>query len=132
MNGAVHYGLTRRWALDEGFTEDEAVVIARADIGVDRAHPGSQLRNWSWHFWAGGASVRASHLARRASRERSLELLGEALHCLQDSIAHGLFGHLWHFDGIDIWERRSERVRRRIESRSRRMLARYRDADLPD
>lgn len=128
MNGAVHYGLTRRWALEEGFTEDEAEVIARANVAVDREHSGNQWRNWGWHFGLAGAWLRARSLKRRAVETGSLELLGAALHCSQDTLAHGLLGHVWHWDGIDVWERRSERVRRRIESDTRAALADYRRA----
>lgn len=128
MNGAVHYGLTRRWALEEGFAADEAEVVARADIGVDRKHPGSEWRNWGWHFGLAGAWVRARRLERESHEASDLTKLGEALHCAQDGISHGLVGHVWHWDGIDIWERRSESVRRRIERRSRAMLAAYRRA----
>lgn len=130
MNGAVHYGLTRRWALEEGFTAEEAEVIARADIGVDRDHPGHEWRNWGWHFMLAGAALRVLRLEREAAENGDLNRLGEALHCAQDSIGHGLLGHLVHWDGIDIWERRSQRVRDRIERRSRLILAEHRSKRL--
>lgn len=122
MNGAVHYGHTRRWALEEGFSDATADGVARADIGVDRKYPGNQLRYWGWHFLLAGASLRAHVLNRRALETGDPLVLGEALHCTQDAIAHGLLGHLKPFAGIDTWEARSARVRRRIEDRSRRML----------
>ncbi len=122
----MHYGHTKRWALETGFTAEDAEVIARADINVDRIHKGSELRNWGWHFMMAGAGIRARFLLRASIREDDLVKLGHALHCAQDSIAHGVFGHLVHWDGIDIWERRTPKTRRRLEERSKKMLLRYR------
>jgi len=51
-----------------------------------------------------------------------LHALGEALHAEQDAISHGHLGHLWHWPGIDLWERRSPRMQLRLENRSRVML----------
>ncbi len=68
-------------------------------------------------------------LARRGVRAAvvtgCLQELGVALHREQDAIAHGWLGLLSHvfFPPVDVWERRSPRVRALIESRSRTMLA---------
>lgn len=128
MNREVHYGLTRRWALEEGFSEAEAEIIAAADWDVDRVHDVFQWRNKGYHFAWLGAHRRARRLLAAAMDEADLVLLGKALHCVQDAVGHGVVGHFWHWDGIDRWERRSDRVRHRIESRSRRLLAAYRRA----
>lgn len=125
MNGAVHYGHTKRWALAEGFSEGAAETVARADIAVDRIHNGGEWRNWGWHFMLAGAALRARRIHARSLETGDLVALGESLHCIQDSIAHGLLGHLSGRAGIDIWEERSERVRARLEGASRAMLAAY-------
>jgi len=126
MDRGVHYELTRIWALEAGFSPDEATAIAAADWDVDRVHNVyASWHNKGYHFAWLGASRRAKSLLERAIAGRDLVLLGEALHCSQDAIGHGQLGHLVHWDGIDRWDERSERVRRRIERRSREMLARY-------
>jgi hypothetical protein len=129
VDRGVHYELTRVWAIEEGFSEKDATAIAAADWDVDRVHNVyASWHNKGYHFAWLGASRRAKSLLARAIAERSLVLLGEALHCSQDAIGHGNLGHVLHWDGIDRWERRSERVRRRIEARSRQLLARYHQA----
>lgn len=126
MNGAVHYGHTRRWALDEGFSAHDAEVIARSDIAVDRLHPvGYWPTNWGWHYAVAGANRKARELLRQAVFSGDLVLLGEALHCRQDAITHGWLGPIGHWPGIDIWERRSQRIRDRIERASRELLSAY-------
>lgn len=125
MNGHVHYGLTRLWALSEGFSEAEAETIANADIMTDRIHNGRPL-DLRFHWGLFGAGVVAARRSREAAQSGDLQLLGEALHAAQDNIAHGFWGHFNHYQGIDIWERRSPEVRQRIEDESRRLLRRYR------
>lgn len=127
MNAHVHLQLTREWALAEGFSAGEAEAIARANLAVDREFPGDRVRNGGWHFAWLGARRRARRLLREATDSRGLVTLGRALHCEQDALAHGCLGQFWHYRGIDLWERRSARVRTRIERASRRMLAAYRD-----
>jgi hypothetical protein len=126
VNREVHYGLTKQWAIEEGFSEEDAEKIAQADWAVDRVHHVREWRNKGYHFAWLGAMRRARRLHARAIAEGDLVSLGEALHCVQDGIGHGAVGHVWHWDGIDRWERRSERVRNRIERRSRLLLAAYR------
>jgi len=128
VNGHVHYGLTKRWAIEEGFGADIADMIARADIGVDREFPGRHWSNKRYHFrWLGARRI-ASAWLREAIETANPVLLGKALHCEQDAISHGHLGHILHWPGIDIWERRGVRAQRRIEVGTRRMLAAYRDA----
>lgn len=123
MDREVHFELTRRWALDEGFSETDAACIARANWACDSEHVG--VRNLRYHWPLAGALVVLWLRWRRARREQDLVALGEALHALQDTIGHGLVGHLWHWPGIDRWDRRSNRVRRRLERWTRRLLAGY-------
>ncbi len=126
MDAAVHYDLTLRWALDEGFSVEEAETIARANLDVDRDLSGPYLRHRGWHYAWLGARRRARRLLAEAIENRDLVLLGRALHCEQDGISHGQIGHVYHYPGIDSWERRSARVRRRIEEASRGILSVYR------
>jgi hypothetical protein len=131
MNGYVHLDLTRTWALDEGFAPEVAEEIARADIGVDRVFPGRHWRYKGYHFRWLGARRHAARFLARAIEIADPTLLGMALHFEQDALSHGHVGHLFHYPGIDIWNRRSPRLRSLIERRSREMLRMYRDA-VPD
>lgn len=126
MNRGVHFDLTQKWALEEGFSAADARAIAVADWDVDRIHSVYVWSNKGYHFAWLGANRRARRLLATAQATRDLVALGEALHCVQDAVGHGIIGHIWHWDGIDRWERRSGWVRRRIERRSRELLARYR------
>jgi hypothetical protein len=128
MNAYVHQELTRVWALDEGFSPDDAESVARANVGVDRAFPGRQLRYKGYHFAWLGARRNAARFLARAIELGDVTLLGMALHCEQDAISHGHLGHVAHYPGIDLWDRRSARVRGRLERRTREMLRAYRDA----
>lgn len=126
MNGHVHYGLTREWALREGFSAEDAEAIARADIAIDRELPGRRWRNKKFHFrWLGARRIAAAWFDR-AVAERDVVLLGRALHLEQDAWSHGHIGHVLHWPGIDIWEKRGPRVRERIEAATRTMLREYR------
>jgi len=119
--------MTRRWALEAGFSDEESEVIASADWNVDAIHDVREWANKGYHFAWLGANRRARRLLFAACEHGDLVALGEALHCAQDSIGHGFWGHIVHWKGIDRWERRGDRVRRRIENRSRQMLAAYRE-----
>lgn len=133
MDGYVHYDLTKQWAIEEGFSAEDAEEIAAADWAVDRVH--NVYASWynkGYHFAWVGAYRRSRRLHAQAMADGDLVALGEALHCIQDAIAHGNLGHVWHWDGIDRWERRSQRVRDRLESSSRDLLARYCAAQLKD
>lgn len=126
MNREVHYGFTKRWALEEGFSEADAETIAAACWNVDTIHNVYEWRNKGYHFALLGANRRARRLAAHARATGDLIALGEALHCVQDAIGHGFWGHIVHWDGIDRWERRGPRVREKIERRSRALLAAHR------
>ena len=125
MNAHVHYRLTKVWALDEGFTAAEAEAIARGDVGVDRTLNGRAWRNKRFHFRWLGARRWARRFLEEAVRDGDLGMLGAALHCEQDAWGHGHPGHLFHWPGIDIWERRGPQVRLRIERATRALLREY-------
>ncbi|MFA5844995.1 MAG: hypothetical protein WC971_09235 [Coriobacteriia bacterium] len=122
MNGYVHYRLTREWAIEEGIPPRLAEEVAYWDVWTDRFFPGSDRHSHGYHFLRLGACDLARSHLRRAVRDASAAHLGIALHCAQDAISHGRRGHYMHLPGTDRWERRSEGVRRRIETTSRRML----------
>jgi hypothetical protein len=132
MGPKVHMTLTRRWAIEEGFSEREAELIARADIGFDRRYPVRvSLVNITRHF-APTAWVWSARYLKRAARWGDLMLLGYALHCAQDGVAHGRFGsrHLsalvFRRTSPDVWETSSVSVKRRTESVTRGRMRRYR------
>lgn len=127
MNREVHYDFTRRWAIEEGFSVADATTVAAACWDVDRVHSVYEWRNKRYHFAWLGANRLARRLLAQATDTGDLVFLGEALHCIQDAVGHGFWGHIVHWDGIDRWERRGPRVRARIENRSREALRRYRD-----
>jgi len=127
----VHLVRTRQWALEEGFSAEEAEAIASADWAVDAVHSVREWRNKGYHFAWLGARRRARRLFTTAAATGDLVALGEALHCVQDAIGHGFWGHIVHWDGIDRWDRRSVRVRLRLERESRGLLARFRAERLP-
>ncbi len=128
MNAYVHETLTRRWATEVGFSSEEADAIARADLDVDRRFDGHRWRNKRYHFAWLGARRWARRWMAAAILHHDLVLLGWALHCEQDAVSHGWVGHLYHYPGIDIWDRRSPKVRERIEHCTKLMLVQYRDS----
>lgn len=125
MNREVHYDLTRRWALEEGFSAEEAQAIAAADWACDERYI-TTFRDKRYHWPIFGSPVVARRRFRTAVATGDLESLGEALHALQDTLGHGVHGHLWHWPGIDRLERRTPVFAARLERRSRAMLAAYR------
>jgi hypothetical protein len=125
VNREVHYELTRRWAIEEGFSTEEAEAIAAADWACD-ANYVTTLSDKRYHWPIFGSPAVALRRSRAAARTGDLSLLGEGLHALQDTIGHGVLGHFWHWPGIDRLEHRSALVARRLERRSRSMLAAYR------
>lgn len=57
----VHYGDTRLWALQAGFSEKQAVSIARADNGVDGGLTGPYMLGFQdYHFNASGPGAQDS------------------------------------------------------------------------
>lgn len=131
MDREVHYEFTKRWAIEEGFSEEDAQTVAAADWAVDSKYlVHANWHNKGYHFAWLGAYRRARRLHAQAVAEGDLVSLGEAIHCTQDAIGHGNLGHLWHWDGIDRWDQRGQRVRDRLERASRDLLSTYRAARL--
>lgn len=117
--------MTRAWAVEEGLSALEAQVVAEACWDVDRIHNVHLWKNKGYHFAALGARRKARRLLAVAVANGDLVALGEALHCTQDAIGHGFWGHVVHWKGIDRWAHRGPRVRARLERESREMIARY-------
>ena len=128
MNREVHHDFTKRWAIDAGFSEEDAQTIATACWNVDTVHNVYEWRNKRYHFAWLGANRLARRLLKQSIDTGDLVSLGEALHCIQDAVGHGFWGHIVHWDGIDRWERRGPRVRERIERRSREALSAFRES----
>lgn len=134
---AVHVRLTTTWALDEGFSRDDAQALASADILVDELWPGRT--HWWRHFNPPASLIFAPLELRRALREQragdhaaALAHLGRSLHSRQDAVGHGRLGlnHLAWDVGLlrrnpDAWELTPPAVQRRIERASRRALRRF-------
>lgn len=131
MGPDVHYRRTYVWAFEEGFSAVDAERVARADGGYDALFPARRpLTNITRHF-APAAWLWSAHYRRRAERHGDLALLGWALHCAQDAVAHGRLGqnHILLEMGLrrdpDVWDSAPEGVRRRVEAVSRAVLRRY-------
>lgn len=131
MGPEVHMRRTYLWAREEGFSHVDAECIARADVDFDHRYPARRsLGNLSRHF-APTAWLWSRRYFRRAVRERDLTMLGYAIHCAQDAVAHGRLGqkHLQQRAGLgrdpDDWELAPAGVRRRIEAITRRLLRRF-------
>lgn len=133
MNGIVHYALTREWALDVGYTHEEAEEVARWNARTDRGFRGrDSWANKRYHLVTFGSRRTAAEYLAHAVSARSLPHLGVGLHALQDSIGHGLLGSVLHVGGVDLWERKSPAVRGRLERETRGWLEAYLDFRLPD
>jgi hypothetical protein len=131
MGPQVHLTLTRAWAIEEGFSGPEADLIARADIGFDTRYPArASLLNITRHFAPTAWLWSARYLAL-AANWGDLMMLGYALHCAQDGVAHGRLGtrHLVQTTGLrpnpDVWETSPAGVRRRTEAVTRDRLRRF-------
>lgn len=134
MGPKVHMTLTRQWAIEEGFSPREAELLGRADLSFDSRFPArASLANITRHF-APSAWVWSACYLRRSVRWGDLMLLGYALHCAQDGVAHGRVGtrHLaavaFKRQNPDMWETSPAGVQRRCEAVTRARLRRYRAA----
>ena len=132
MGPTVHLVLTRTWARECGFSGEDAEIIAQSDLAFDARYPARQsLANITRHF-APWAWVWSGSYFRRAVGTRDLVMLGYALHCAQDAVAHGTLGenHLLANVGLrrepDSWDAAPPGIKSRIERVSRERLVRYR------
>jgi hypothetical protein len=122
---AIHYYDTKRWAIELGFSERDAEIIAMANYGVDSGKTGPMpWQNQSYHFNSNrrgdsrmglatghmtNADIRynvaAIHYVNNRNtraeidRDMALKELGMGLHAIQDIEAHGNIstplGHLF-------------------------------------
>jgi len=104
----VHFDKTYEWALEIGFTEEEAKQIAHANWQIDIIQSDERYErarhlnvNWlGWLFCRGEPSQmrHAEKHLKEAIKKKSLAELGEGLHSVQDLISHGkwpFFGYHW-------------------------------------
>jgi len=134
---AVHVRFTIEWAVEEGFSPEDARLIAAADIKVDELWPGSRI--WWRHFNPPASLLIAPlELSRAARAERegdhglAMTHLGRSLHSVQDAVGHGRLGlnHIaWNLGILrrnpDDWDLMPPSVQRRIERATRRALRRF-------
>jgi hypothetical protein len=133
MNRHVHYTLTRQWAQEEGFSAEDAEVIALNNVMVDQLYRWRGLCNVKWH-----SSLEFAHeLLGSASRDLCLEKLGKSLHVVQDYCAHrhGLgrilgITYLNPKRHFDLWgdPAAPPEIQIDVESETRRFLRMYRAA----
>jgi hypothetical protein len=129
MGPYVHRDLTRQWALEEGLSPKDAEVVAKADLHLDYEFPGSVSPIWAMRHLGPSARWWAYRYLARAKVGGSLQDLGRALHCIQDTVAHGALG-LTHMRRRlrllgrhpDVWETAPPAVREGIEAETRRFL----------
>jgi len=108
----VHCALTKQWAQDAGFTEDEAEIIARANQGLDNNWSTSPLNypeGTNLHF---KSQKEAEEAVMCAIEDNSLEEFGGASHMLEDSFSHRNLTPFWHLllgSGPDKYDSRRAR-----------------------
>lgn len=131
MGPDVHFRLTYGWALEEGLGPGTAEIVAAADVGFDEVFPARRSLGTLLRHFAPAAWVWSGIYLRQALRSGDPVLLGWALHCAQDAVAHGTLGekHLLLRAGLgrdpDLWELAPPGVRRRVERVSRSRLAEF-------
>lgn len=121
MGPYVHHGLTKKWAIRAGFSPEDADLIGRANLDLDKIR---WVKPWV-HFRLFGACPICNILAWRARRRRDLKLLGYALHAKQDSIGHGWIFPWQHNPSLDEWSNATDETQHRIETSSLKILNRY-------
>jgi hypothetical protein len=132
MDSFVHRRLTRRWALAEGFSAEDAETLAQLTDRVD-VRRGDLPRPWNWsrHYGRYGAwrlaGDRLERACATAGEPTALGDLAVALHAVQDGVGHGGYGPLTHplYRDMDSWEARDDETRAEIERLSRQALATY-------
>ncbi len=128
MNKYVHFYKTKKWALEEGFSEEESELIAQAAVQIDR-----KLWSKPWaHFAFAGAYPAALILLWLSVRFKSLRFLGFSIHAVQDVITHGWIIP-WrhnHYEKIDDWQEASEEMKKRIKESTKIFLKKYRKSKL--
>lgn len=117
----MHRDLTIKWAIEAGFSPEEAELIGQADLDLDKKR---WVKPWV-HFRLFGAGLIGSVLAWRARRRRDLKLLGYTLHAAQDAIGHGWILPFRHEPALDDWATTAEDIRHRIQTATLEILNRY-------
>jgi hypothetical protein len=127
MGPYVHRLLTYNWAVETGFSPEEAETISGACVGIDAKH---HTKPWA-HFRVTGADIISFFLMRRALRQDDLLLLGYAIHAAQDAIGHGWILPFLHMPMLDDWKIAPKKIKLGIETKTLAMLTRYRNYSSP-
>lgn len=123
MGPYVHRDLTKKWAVQAGFSADDAELVANADLAVD-------YKKWTkpWlHFWSCGAGIFGRLLAASAVKRGNIIRLGYAIHALQDVYSHGRVLPFMHRRQMDDWSKAGEEKQDMIEHTTRELLHSYLD-----
>jgi hypothetical protein len=121
MGPYVHRDLTIKWAGEAGFSPEDAEIISRANLEIDKKR---LAKPWI-HFPLFGAFLFSRLLARRARRRRDLILLAYALHAVQDGYSHGWILPFRHTPELDEWSHAAPDTQERIKIASLDMLNRH-------
>lgn len=121
MGPYVHRDLTIKWAVEAGFSPEEAELVGRANLDLDKKR---LAKPWV-HFRLFGAGLIGAILAWRARRRRDLRLLGYALHAAQDAASHGWIFPFQHNPSLDEWSKADTETQDRIKKSSQAILKRY-------
>ena len=121
MGTYVHRALTKKWALQAGFSAETAEQISLACYKFD-----GLLWSKLWcHFAILGAWPAGKVFLFVARRRHSAKLLGYAVHCAQDSIGHGWVLPWNHTPDLDDWNAAGAAKQQKIEQVSLTMLRRF-------
>ena len=134
MDSFVHRRLTRRWALAEGFSAEDAETLAQLNDRVDARRADLRIWNWRYHFGRYGAwGIAGDRLERAcatAGEPTALADLALVLHAVQDGVGHGPHSPLTHgrYPDLDSWDALDDGTREQIERLSRQALSAYHSA----
>lgn len=123
MDRFCHLNLTKKWALEEGFTLSQSEEISSFCWSFDRLW---WAKPWG-HFFLCGASFASFIFLVLAKIFQSEKFLGYAIHAKQDAIGHKLimpWNHRKYFPDIDSWQRADALKKECLEESTRQILKR--------
>lgn len=121
MDRFCHLNLTKKWALEEGYSLTQSEEIAKSCWHFDCLW---WAKPWA-HFFLFGANLFSWLFFWLALIFKTENLLGYSIHTKQDAIAHGLtmpWNHRKYSSIIDSWESADEDKRAQLEKATRRLL----------